>query len=65
MYTFAGGSIGFLSDFDFDVAVLRVGRGPMGLVAPLRFKWLDSQPEKSNMGPVPIDFHDFRLFQKS
>ena len=26
---------------------------------------LDSQLEKSNMGPVSIDFHDSRIFQKS
>ena len=47
------------------IAVSDVGMGPIGLVAPLRFKTFDSQPVKSNMGPVPIDFHDFRLFQKS
>ena len=28
--------------------VLEVGNGPNGLVAPLRFKMLDSQPVKSN-----------------
>ena len=59
------GSIGFLPDFEFYMAVLEVGSGPIGLVAPRRFKILDSQPGKSNMGPVPIDVHDFRLFQKS
>ena len=53
------GSIGFLSDLEFYMAVLGVGSGPSGLVAPLRFKWLCSQPERSNMGPVPIDFYDF------
>ena len=58
------GSIGFLSDFEFYMAVLGYRRGPTGLVAPLRFKWLDSQPEKSNMGPVPIDFHDLCVFSK-
>ena len=47
------------------MVVLRVGRGPIGLVAPLRFKLLDSQTEKSNMGPVSIDFHDFLISQKS
>ena len=59
------GSVGFLVDFEFSMAVLGVGRVPIGLVAPLRFKWLDSQPDSSNMGPVPTDFHDFLTFQKS
>ena len=59
------GSIGFLVDFEFYTAVLGFRRGPIGFIAPLSFKWLDSQPVKSNMGPVPIDFHDFRLSQKS
>ena len=59
------GSVGFLPDFEFSMAVLGVGRVPIGLVAPLRFKWLDSQPDSSNMGPVPTDFHDFLTFQKS
>ena len=59
------GSIGFLADFEFYMAVLGVPSGPTGLVAPLGFKILDSQPEKSNMGPIPIDVHDFLLFQKS
>ena len=40
------------------MAVLGVGRVPIGLVAPLRFKWLDSQPDSSNMGPVSIDVRD-------
>ena len=53
------GLFDFLVDFEFYMAVLGVGRGPIGLVAPLRFNLLDSQPEKSNMGPVSIDFHDF------
>ena len=50
------------------MAVLEVRRGAIGFLAPLapfRFRILDSQPEKSNMGPVPTDVHDFRLFQKS
>ena len=51
--------MGFLVDFEFYMAVLGVGMGPIGLVAPLRFKTLDSQPEKSNMGPVSTIFHDF------
>ena len=59
------GSIGFLADFESYIAVLGVGRGPIGFIAPLSFKWLDSQPEKWNMGPVPIDVHDFLTFQKS
>ena len=45
--------------------VLGVERDPIGFVAPWRFKTLDSQPEKSNMDPVLIDFHDFRIFRKS
>ena len=59
------GSVGFLVDFEFLMAVLRVGRGPIGLVAPLRFKWLDSQPDSSNMGPVSTDFHELCDFLKS
>ena len=51
--------MGFLVDFEFYMAVLGVGMGPIGLGAPLRFKTLDSQPEKSNMGPVSTDVHDF------
>ena len=53
------GSVGFLPDFEFCMAVLGVGRGPIGLVAPSRFKILDSQPDSSNMGPVQVDFHVF------
>ena len=59
------GSVGFLADFEFYMAVLGFRRGPIGFIAPLSFKWLDSQPDKSNMGPVPTDFHDFLTFQKS
>ena len=55
----SGGSMGFLVDFEFYMAVLGVGICSVGLVAPLGFKRLDSQPEKSNMGPVSTDFHDF------
>ena len=55
------GSVGFLFDFEFYIVVLGFGRGPIGLVAPLRFKIHDSQPEKSNMGPVSTDFRDFRI----
>ena len=47
------------------MSVLGFRRGPIGFIAPLSFKWLDSQPEKWNMGPVPIDVHDFLTFQKS
>ena len=53
------GSIGFLVDFEFYMTVLGVGMCPIGLGAPLRFKTLDSQPEKSNMGPVSVHAHDF------
>ena len=59
MYTDPGGSIGFLADFEFYMAVLGFRRGSIGFIAPLTFKWLDSQPDSSNMGPVPTDFHDF------
>ena len=51
--------MGFLIDFEFYMAVLGVGRGPIGLGAPLRFKTLDSQPDKSNMGPDSTKFHVF------
>ena len=46
------------------MAVLGVPSGPIGFVAALGFKILDSQPEKSNMGPVWTDFQDFEHFQK-
>ena len=59
------GSVGFLVDFEFYMAVLGVPSGPIGLVAPLRFKILDSQPVKSDMILVPTHVHDFRHFQKS
>ena len=65
MYISPVGSVGFLADFVFYMAVLGVPSGPIGLVAPLRFKTLDSQPEKSNMGPFWIDFHDFREFENN
>ena len=51
-------------DFGFHVAVWGIGRCPIGLVAPCRFKIIDSQPGKSNIGPVPIDVHDVRLFRR-
>ena len=47
------------------MAVSRVGRRSIGFIAPLSFKWLDSQLDSSNMGPVPTEFNDFRLSQKS
>ena len=59
------GSWMFLVDFEFYMVVLGLPSGPIGFVAPLGFKILDSQPEKSNMGPVPTNFHDFLTFQKS
>ena len=59
------GSVGFLADFEFYIAVLGVPSGPIGFAAPLRFKMLDSQPDSSNMGPIPTDFNDFLTFQKS
>ena len=59
------GSSGFVVDFEFYMAVWGVPSGPIGFVLPLRFKWLDSQSDSSNMGPVPIDVSDFRVFQKS
>ena len=52
------GSVDFLIDFEFYISVLGVRRGPIGFVAPWRFKTLDSQPEKSNMGPVSTNFND-------
>ena len=55
----------FLPDFEFYIPVLGFRRGLIGFIAPLSFKWLDSQPDSSNMGPVPTDFHDFLTFQKS
>ena len=54
----------FLLDFGFLGWVWGVRSGPIGFVAPWRFKTLDSQPGKCNMGPVSTDFHDFRLFGK-
>ena len=59
MDSWVGSVLVFLVDFEFSMAVLGVGRVPIGLVAPLRFKWLDSQPDSSNMGPVSTDFHEF------
>ena len=47
------------------MTVLGVHSGPIGFVAPLRFKILDSQPEQSNMGLIWIDFCEICDFQKS
>ena len=58
MAKFSGQSVRFLVEFEFSMAVWGVGRVPVGLVAPLRFKWLDSQPDSSNIGPVSTDFHE-------
>ena len=44
---------------------LGIGSGPTGFAAPLRFNALDSQPDRSNMGPVPTDVHEFCDWQKS
>ena len=53
------GSVELLVDFEIYMKVLGLGKSHIGLVvAPLGFKILDSQPEKSNMGPVPTDVHD-------
>ena len=59
------GPLDFLADFEFYMAVWGVSSGPIGFVAASRVKWLDSQPEKSNMGPGWTDFHDFEHFQES
>ena len=42
---------------DFSRLVMGVGRGPIGLVAVLRFKTLDSQPGNCHMSRVSTDFH--------
>ena len=51
------GSIGFLLDFEFYMAVLGVPSGPIEFAAPLGFKMLDSQSDSSNIGPVSTDVH--------
>ena len=58
------GPLHFLVEFDFYVAVLGVGSGPIGFAAPWRCKTLDSQSERSNMGPVPTDVHEILDFRK-
>ena len=57
--------VGFLIDFEFSMAVLGVGRGPIAFAAPWRFKILDSQPDSLNMGPAQTDFDEIYDFQKS
>ena len=52
-------------DFEFFMVVWRVGFGSIGFVPPLRFKKLDSQPVKSDIGVVPLDVHDLCDFRKS
>ena len=59
------GLLDFCWMFDFYMAVLGVGRCPVGFVASLIFKMPDSQPDSSNMGPVPIDVHEFPTFSES
>ena len=49
------GSLGFLPDFDFCMAVLGFGRCTIGLAAPWRVKTVDSQAETSDMGPAPTE----------
>ena len=53
------GSIGFASDLEFYMAVLKVVSGLIGWVASVRFKTLDSQPVKSHMDTVPTDVHEY------
>ena len=43
------GSVGFLLDFEFYMPVLGVSSGPVAFVAPLRFIWTSSEPEKSHV----------------
>ena len=57
------GSVGLLADFEFYMAVLGVPSGPIGLAAPLRFKMLASQREKSNIGPCSTDVHDLYVLK--
>ena len=59
------GPLDFWSILNFLWQFLEVGRGLIGFIAPLSFKWLDSQPDSSNMGPVPTDFHYLCDFQRS
>ena len=59
------GRLGLLADFAFYMVVSGVERSPTGFVTPWRFKMLDSQPEKSNIGPLSTNAHDFETFEKS
>ena len=43
------------------MVVLGVLSGPIGLVAPLRFKTFDSQPEKSSVDPRLTHVHSVVL----
>ena len=40
-----------------EMAILRIGKDSIGLVASCRLKRLDVHAVKSDMGPVPTDFH--------
>ena len=62
--TLAGGVHWTFGGFEFYVAVWGVRSGPAGLLAALRFKTLDYQPDSSNMGPVWTDVHECCDFQK-
>ena len=55
----------FCSILNFIWQFWGVTSGLIGFVASLRFKMLDSQPEKFNMGRVSIDVHDVRNFENS
>ena len=46
------------------MAVFGVPSGPIGFVAALGFKTLDSQPEKSNMSPFGQIFMILNIFKK-
>ena len=59
------GSIRSLPDFTPPVGVWEVRRRHIGFVAPLRFKRLDVQPKKSNVGPVSTDLHDLHVVARS
>ena len=58
MDSWAGWVLDMLADFESYMAVLGIERAPIGLVAPLRSKLFDSQPDSSNTGPVLTDVHD-------
>ena len=52
----AGGVLDIFGGFLIYMKGLGVVSGSMGLIAPLRFKTLDSHPDSSNVGPFPIPF---------